>query len=134
MRVAIEAEQSVLGALLTEPSCLAVVRPLLPGPQYFAGREHQEVYRAVLELADGARHSTATTRSIGWKLYSARRRPRRMPPHTLKSSAASITVALLRLPCTNRLKRCSLATRLRSSANSRQNLIRRPVTLIGRRQ
>ncbi len=52
MKVAIEAEQSVLGCLLFEPSCLALVRSVLPGPEFFMRREHSEVYRAVLDLYD----------------------------------------------------------------------------------
>ena len=52
MRVAIEAEQFVFGCLLFEPSSLALIRPILPGPEFFMRREHQEIYRAALDLHD----------------------------------------------------------------------------------
>lgn len=46
------AEESVLGALLLDPACLARVRPLLPIATAFADPQHQAVYAAVLAVFD----------------------------------------------------------------------------------
>ena len=40
----LEAEQSVLGAILLEPSCLNVVMDLLPREEYFYGVNNQLIY------------------------------------------------------------------------------------------
>ena len=46
----LEAEQSVLGAILLEPSCLNVVMDLLPREEYFYGVNNQLIYGAMREM------------------------------------------------------------------------------------
>ena len=43
----LEAEQSVLGAILLEPSCLNVVMDLLPREEYFYAVNNQMIYRMI---------------------------------------------------------------------------------------
>ena len=45
-----EAEQSVLGAILLEPDCLAVVAEILPRDEYFYGQNNKKIYSAMLEM------------------------------------------------------------------------------------
>lgn len=44
-----EAEQSVLGAVLLEPSCLDKVMDILPSPDYFHLAKHRMIYSVMLE-------------------------------------------------------------------------------------
>lgn len=46
----IEAEQSVLGAVLLEPSCLDTVMEILPRAEYFYGVNNRQIYDAMLEM------------------------------------------------------------------------------------
>jgi replicative DNA helicase len=46
----LEAEQSVLGAILLEPSCLAVVMEILPGADYFYAVNNRLIYDAMMEM------------------------------------------------------------------------------------
>ena len=50
MPFSLEAEQSVLGAILLEPSCLSTVVDLLPGPQYFYAVNNRMIYGAMLDM------------------------------------------------------------------------------------
>lgn len=45
-----EAEQSVLGAILLEPSCLPIVTEILPRAEYFYGVTNRMIYTAMQEL------------------------------------------------------------------------------------
>ena len=45
-----EAEQSVLGAILLDSSCLDRVAEILPRPEYFHQVNHALIYGAMLEL------------------------------------------------------------------------------------
>lgn len=45
-----EAEQSVLGAVLMEPECLSVVTEILPKAEYFYAVNNQLIYGAMLEM------------------------------------------------------------------------------------
>lgn len=45
-----EAEQSVLGAILLEPTCLDVVAEILPHAEYFHIANHRLIYEAMLDL------------------------------------------------------------------------------------
>ncbi|MFI3206505.1 MAG: replicative DNA helicase [Clostridia bacterium] len=45
-----EAEQSVLGAILLEPDCLATVAEILPKVEFFHGKNNQIIYAAMLEM------------------------------------------------------------------------------------
>ncbi len=45
-----EAEQSVLGAVLLDASCLDVVLPILPNPSFFHLSNHRTIYAAMLSL------------------------------------------------------------------------------------
>lgn len=45
-----EAEQSVLGAVLLEPDCLAIVAEILPRAEYFYQVNNQAIYAAMLEM------------------------------------------------------------------------------------
>lgn len=51
----IEAEQAVLGALLTEPGLLTVLSELLPSPEAFYVRFHQRIYAAILALGEAGK-------------------------------------------------------------------------------
>lgn len=51
----IEAEQAVLGALLTEPGLLTVLGELLPSPEAFYVRFHQRIYAAILALGEAGK-------------------------------------------------------------------------------
>ncbi len=44
-----EAEQSVLGAILLEPSCIDKVMEILPSPEYFHLSKHRMIYSIMLE-------------------------------------------------------------------------------------
>ena len=46
----LEAEQSVLGAILLEPSCLNVVMDLLPREEYFYAVNNQMIYGAMRDM------------------------------------------------------------------------------------
>ena len=46
----LEAEQSVLGAILLEPSCLNVVMDLLPREEYFYAVNNRMIYAAMMEM------------------------------------------------------------------------------------
>ena len=46
----LEAEQSVLGAVLLDSSCLPVVAEMLPRAEFFYGETNRQVYEAVLEM------------------------------------------------------------------------------------
>ena len=46
-----EAEQSVLGAILLEPSCLDRVMDFLPRPEYFYQSNNVLIYGAMLDMA-----------------------------------------------------------------------------------
>lgn len=46
----LEAEQSVLGAILLEPSCLPAVAEILPRAEYFYAVNNQMIYGAMLEM------------------------------------------------------------------------------------
>lgn len=48
-----EAEQSVLGAILLEPSCLDRVMELLPSPVYFYLEKHRTIYSIMIEQMTG---------------------------------------------------------------------------------
>lgn len=50
MPFSLEAEQSVLGAILLEPSCLATVAEILPKAEYFYAVNNQMIYGAMLEM------------------------------------------------------------------------------------
>lgn len=50
MPFSLEAEQSVLGAVLLEPSCLDVVTEILPRPEYFYAVNNQMIYSVMLEM------------------------------------------------------------------------------------
>lgn len=50
MPFSLEAEQSVLGAVLLEPSCLATVAEILPRAEYFYAVNNQMIYGAMLEM------------------------------------------------------------------------------------
>ncbi len=50
MPFSLEAEQSVLGAVLLDPSCLATVADILPRAEYFYGVNNQLIYGAMLEM------------------------------------------------------------------------------------
>ena len=50
MPFSMEAEQSVLGAILLEPSCLDVVTEILPRPEFFYAVNNQMIYSVMLEL------------------------------------------------------------------------------------
>lgn len=45
-----EAEQSVLGAVLLEPSCLSTVAELLPRAEYFYQVNNRLIYSVMLEM------------------------------------------------------------------------------------
>lgn len=45
-----EAEQSVLGAILLEPSCLSTVAEMLPRAEYFYQAANQRIYAAMLDM------------------------------------------------------------------------------------
>jgi replicative DNA helicase len=57
----LEAEQSVLGALLLDADALAIVRPLLPAPAAFTGKSYDAVYAAILRLRDAGKPVEPTT-------------------------------------------------------------------------
>ncbi len=46
----LEAEQSVLGAVLLDSSCLPTVAEVLPRPEFFYGETNRQIYEAVLEM------------------------------------------------------------------------------------
>lgn len=46
----LEAEQSVLGAVLLDPSCLAAVAEILPRAEFFYAVNNQMIYRAMMEM------------------------------------------------------------------------------------
>lgn len=50
MPFSLEAEQSVLGAVLLEPSCLATVAEILPRAEYFYAVNNQMIYGVMLEM------------------------------------------------------------------------------------
>ncbi len=50
MPFSLEAEQSVLGAILLEPSCLATVVDILPQPRYFYAVNNRMIYGAMVEM------------------------------------------------------------------------------------
>ncbi len=50
MPFSLEAEQSVLGAVLLDPSCLAVVAEILPRTDYFYAVNNQMIYGVMLEM------------------------------------------------------------------------------------
>lgn len=50
MPFSLEAEQSVLGAVLLEPSCLATVAEILPKAEYFYAVNNQMIYGVMLEM------------------------------------------------------------------------------------
>ena len=50
MPFSLEAEQSVLGAILLEPSCLAAVVDILPQPRYFYAVNNRMIYGAMVEM------------------------------------------------------------------------------------
>ncbi len=50
MPFSLEAEQSVLGAVLLDPECLSVVAELLPKAEYFYAVNNQMIYGAMLEM------------------------------------------------------------------------------------
>lgn len=50
MPFSMEAEQSVLGAILLEPSCLDIVTEILPRAEYFYAVNNQMIYSVMLEL------------------------------------------------------------------------------------
>ena len=50
MPFSLEAEQSVLGAILLEPSCLSAVVDILPRADYFYGVNNRLIYGAMLEM------------------------------------------------------------------------------------
>ncbi|MDO4460201.1 MAG: replicative DNA helicase [Clostridia bacterium] len=45
-----EAEQSILGAILLDPSCLSVVADMIPRPEYFYQVNNKLIYSAMLEM------------------------------------------------------------------------------------
>ena len=45
-----EAEQSVLGAVLLDSTCLDRVAEILPRPDYFHLANHKQIYAAMLDL------------------------------------------------------------------------------------
>ena len=45
-----EAEQSVLGAVLLEPSCLSIVAEMLPRSDFFYQVNNRTIYSAMLEM------------------------------------------------------------------------------------
>jgi replicative DNA helicase len=47
-----DAEVAVLGSVIIDPTCLALVRPLLPEPVMFFQPDHRDVWAALLKLAD----------------------------------------------------------------------------------
>lgn len=50
MPFSLEAEQSVLGAVLLEPSCLATLAEILPRPDYFYAVNNRLIYSVMLEM------------------------------------------------------------------------------------
>ena len=50
MPFSLEAEQSVLGAILLDPSCLAAVVDILPQPRYFYAVNNRMIYGAMVEM------------------------------------------------------------------------------------
>ena len=50
MPFSLEAEQSVLGAILLEPSCLSTVADILPKAEYFYAVNNQLIYGVMLEM------------------------------------------------------------------------------------
>ena len=50
MPFSLEAEQSVLGAILLEPSCLSTVVDILPRPEYFYAVNNRLIYGAMVEM------------------------------------------------------------------------------------
>ena len=50
MPFSLEAEQSVLGAVLLDPECLSVVAEILPRAEYFYAVNNQLIYGAMLEM------------------------------------------------------------------------------------
>ena len=50
MPFSLEAEQSVLGAVLLEPSCLSTVVDILPRPEYFYAVNNRLIYGAMVEM------------------------------------------------------------------------------------
>ncbi len=50
MPFSLEAEQSVLGAILLEPSCLATVAEILPKAEYFYAVNNQMIYGVMMEM------------------------------------------------------------------------------------
>ena len=50
MPFSLEAEQSVLGAILLEPSCLSVVAEILPRAEYFYAANNRLIYGVMLEM------------------------------------------------------------------------------------
>ena len=46
-----EAEQSVLGAILLDASCMDVVLPILPNPDFFHLVNHRAIYGSMLALS-----------------------------------------------------------------------------------
>ena len=50
MPFSLEAEQSVLGAILLEPSCLSTVVDILPRAEYFYGVNNRLIYGAMVEM------------------------------------------------------------------------------------
>ena len=50
MPFSLEAEQSVLGAILLEPSCLSTVVDILPRPEYFYAVNNRLIYGAIVEM------------------------------------------------------------------------------------
>ena len=56
-----EAEQSVLGALIMEPSCLDRVMEIIPNPDYFYILTHKVIYGKMLELFTESRAIDSVT-------------------------------------------------------------------------
>ena len=50
MPFSLEAEQSVLGAVLLEPSCLSTVVDILPRAEYFYAVNNRMIYAAMMEM------------------------------------------------------------------------------------
>ena len=50
MPFSLEAEQSVLGAILLQSECLPTVVDVLPRPDYFYGVNNRQIYGAILEM------------------------------------------------------------------------------------
>lgn len=46
----LEAEQAVIGCILFDPSCISAVQVHITGPDYFYRPQHQEIFRALMEL------------------------------------------------------------------------------------